>query len=131
MTDPITQARLQDIEKHVRNLDGTVRVLASVDRPAVRQQIAEAFADPRVIVIYRGIQEGMNQRDIAAELKKRGMSRATQSFVSEVLAKLDEQGFVVKAAKGGSYVPVDGWEAFNLTKALRKILKTSGIDDVG
>lgn len=131
MTDPITQARLQDIEKHVRSLDGTVRVLAAVDRPAVRKQIAEAFADPRAIIVYRGIQEGLTQTEIAGELKARDMSSAAQSFVSSVLAKLDEQGFVVKAAKGGSYVPVDGWEAFNLTKTLRKTLKTAGIDDLG
>lgn len=131
MTDPITQARLQDIEKHVRSLDGTVRVLASVDRPAVRSQIAQAFVDRRLIIVYRGVQEGMNQREIAAQLKARGMSRATQSFVSDALAKLDEHGFVAKASKGGGYVLVQGWEAFNLTKTLRKMLKAANIDDLG
>ncbi len=130
MSDPYTQGRLQDIEKHVRSLDGTVRVLASVDRPAVRKQIAEAFADPRVIIVYRGVQEGLNQRQIAGHLKTRGLSRATQSFVSDALAKLDEHGFVAKAPMGGGYVAVEGWEAFNLAKTLRKMLKAADVDDL-
>ena len=130
MSDPYTQGRLQDIEKHDRSLDGTVKVLASVDRPAVRKQIEQAFADPRMIIVYRGVQEGMNQRQIADHLKARGLTRATQSFVSDALAKLHDRGFVDKAPKGGGYLPVEGWDAFNLNKTLRKMLKAAGVDDL-
>lgn len=130
MSDPYTQGRLQEIEKHVRSLDGTVKVLASVDRPAVRKQIEEAFDDPRMIIVYGGVQEGLTQRQIADQLKARGLPRPAQSFVSDALAKLSDSGFVHKAEKGGRYVLVEGWEAFNLKKTLRKMLKAAGIDDL-
>lgn len=130
MSDPYTQGRLQDIEKHVRSLDETVKVLASVDRPAVRKEIEQAFADPRAIVIYRGVQEGLTQPQIADQLKARGLSNPTQSFVSAALATLHDGGFVDKAPKGAGYIAVEGWEAFNLKKVLRKALKAAGIDDL-
>jgi hypothetical protein len=130
VSDPYTQGRLQDIEKHVRSLDETVKVLASVDRPAVRKQIEQAFADPRVIIVYRGVQEGLTQPQIAGQLKARVLSNPTQSFVSGALANLHDRGFVDKAPKGAGYVAVEGWEKFNLKKTLRKMLKAAGVDDL-
>lgn len=131
MSDSYTQGRLQDIEKHVRSLDGTVKVLASVDRPAVKKRIEATFDDPRMIVVYRGVQRGLKQHEIAAELKARDLPQAQQPFVSKALTQLQEQGFVEKAPKGAGYVAVDGWNAFNLERILRKMLKAAGVDDVG
>jgi hypothetical protein len=130
VNDRFTQGRLQDIEKHVRSLDGTVRVLASVDRPAVRKQIEQTFADPRVVLVYRGVQRGLKQQEIADELKLRQLPRATQPFVSGILAQLHDRGFVDKAPKGAGYTTVDGWNAFNLDRVLRKLLKAAGVDDL-
>ena len=129
MSDSYTQGRLQEIERHVRSLDGTVRVLAAVDRPAVRKGIESTFSDPRVIIIYRGIQRGFTQQKIADELKARGLPRAQQGFVSETLTRLHDRGFVDRAPKGG-YSAVEGWEAFGLSRILRKILKANDIDDI-
>jgi hypothetical protein len=122
---------LQDIEKHVRSLDGTVKVLASVDRPAVTRRIEHTFDDPRMIVVYRGVQRGLKQHEIATELRVRGLPQAQQPFVSKALTDLQEQGFVEKAAKGAGYVAVEGWNAFNLERILRKKLKAAGVDDLG
>ena len=130
MNDQFTQARLQDIEKHVRSLDGTVRVLASVDRPAVTRQIKATFADPRTVIVYRGVEQGLKQMEIAQQLKRRGLADANQPFVSKTLAQLHDDGFVEKARKGGGYVPAAGWEAFSLSKTLRKILKAADVDDL-
>lgn len=131
MSDSFAQGRLQDIEKHVRSLDGTVKVLASVDRPAVRKRIEDTFDDPRIIIVYRGVQRGLKQNEVAAELKARGLSAAQQPFVSKALTRLQDQGFVEKAAKGGAFVIVDGWGAFNLERILRKKLRDAGVDDLG
>jgi hypothetical protein len=130
VSDPYTQGRLQDIEKHVRSLDETVKVLASVDRAAIRKRIELAFADPRVIIVFRGVQEGLTQPQIAAHLKARDLSNPTQSFVSGALAKLHDLGFVDKAPKGAGYVAVEGWQAFNLKRMLRKGLKAADVDDL-
>jgi len=130
MNDRFTQGRLQDIEKHIRNLDGTVRVLASVDRPAVTQQIKDTFADPRTVIVFRGVERGLKQEEIAKELKRRSLADAHQPFVSKTLTMLHDRGFVDKGRKGGAYAPADGWEAFNLPKTLRKILKAADVDDL-
>lgn len=123
-------SELQDIKKHLRSLDGTVRILASSDRPAIRQQIEDTFADPRMVIVYRGVQRGLDQAQTAEELKKRGQTDANQPFVSKARAKLQERDFIEKAPSGSGYVPVDGWKPFNLERALRKILKSAGIDDL-
>lgn len=123
MSDNHTLSELQDIRKHLRSLDGTVRILASSDRPAIKKQIEETFADPRMVIVYRGVQRGLNQAETAAELKERGLADATQSFVSTARAKLQERDFIEKAPSGGGYDVVDGWKPFNLERALRKRMK--------
>ena len=125
-----TLGELQDIRKHLRSLDGTVRILASADRPAIRRQIEETFADPRMVIVYRGVERGLNQMETAQELKRRGFSDANQPFVSTARAALQERDFIEKAPSGGGYVPVDGWKPFNLERALRRILKAAGVDDL-
>lgn len=130
MNDRLTQGRLQDIDRHVRSLDGTVRVLASVDRPAVKKRIQQTFADPRMVIVYRGVQRGLKQQEIADELKRRGLPQAQQPFVSKALTLLQDQGFVDKAPKGAGYTVIDGWNAFNLERVLRKVLKAAEVDDL-
>jgi|GEM_PF-4092188 hypothetical protein len=129
MSDSHTQGRLQEIERHVRSLDGTVKVLAAVDRPAVREGIEATFSDPRMVIILRGVQRGLTQQKIADELKARGFTRAQQGFVSTALAQLHDRGFVDRAPKGG-YSAVEGWEAFGLDRILRKTLKANKVDDL-
>lgn len=129
MSDSYTQSRLQEIERHVRSLDGTVRVLAAVDRPAVSKEIEKTFSDPRLVIVFRGVQGGRKQQEIADALALRGFPNANQPFVSTALTQLQEAGFVERAPKGG-YSVVDGWEAFGLTRILRKLLKANGIDDL-
>jgi hypothetical protein len=129
VSDSYTQGRLQEIERHVRSLDGTVRVLAAVDRPAVRKGMEATFSDPRLIIIFRGVQRGLTQQKIADELKARGLPRAQQGFVSTALTQLLDRGFVDRAPKGG-YSAVEGWEAFGLNRILRKILKANNVDDI-
>lgn len=129
MTDEYTQGRLQEIEKHVRSLDGMVKVLAAVDRPAVRKDIEAAFSDPRTVIVFRGVQRGLLQQQMADALRSRGLANPTQGFVSKALTKLHDAGFVERTPKGG-YIAVQGWNAFNIEKILKKILKDSDVDDV-
>lgn len=129
MSDGYTQGRLQEIEKHVRNLDGMVRVLAAVDRPVLRKQIETAFSDPRVVIVFRGVQRGLVQRKIADELRTRGFPSPTQTFVFQTITQLHEAGFVERTQKGG-YTAVEAWDAFNIDKILRKVLKANGVDDL-
>src|SRR4051812_43325884 len=105
-------SELQDIKKHLRSLDGTVRILASSDRPAIKRQIEDAFSDPRLILVYRGVQRGLDQAQTAEEIKRRGLAGANQPFVSKARARLQEQDFIEKVP-GGAYVVVDGWKPFN------------------
>lgn len=130
MSDNHTLSELQDIRKHLRSLDGTVRILASSDRPAIRKQIEETFADPRMVVVYRGVQRGLDQAETARELKRRGLADANQPFVSKARTKLQERDFIEKAASGGGYVVVAGWKPFDLERVIRKRLRDAGIDDL-
>lgn len=130
MVDPYTQGRLQEIEKHLRSLDGAVRVLASVDRGVVKAQIERAFADPRAVLVYRGLEAGLTQSEIAHELEARHLTGGQQPFVSRMLRKLADAGFVEKPVRGGQYHSVDGWEAFGLHRTLKAVLKANGIDDI-
>ena len=130
MTDPHTLGELQDIRKHLRSLDGTVRILASSDRPTIKKRIEDTFDDPRMVIVYRGVQRGLNQAQTAEKLRARGLADANQPFVSTALARLQELDFVEKASSGGSYVVVDGWKPFNLERALRKRLRDAGIVDL-
>jgi hypothetical protein len=130
VTENHTLSELQDIRKHLRSLDGTVRILASSDRPAIRKRIEETFADPRIVIVYRGVQRGLDQAETARELKRRGLADANQPFVSKARAKLQDGDFIEKAASGGGYLVVDGWKPFSLERALRKRLRDAGIDDL-
>lgn len=129
MSDSYTQGRLQEIERHVRSLDGTVRVLAAVDRPAVSKEIEKTFSDPRMVIVFRGVQRGLTQQEIADELELRGLANAKQPFVSKALTQLQDGGFVERAPKGG-YSVVDGWDAFGLARILRKVLKAHDVRDL-
>lgn len=104
-------------------------MLAAVDRPAVRKQIEAAFSDARVVIVFRGVQRGLTQQKIADELKSRGFQNATQPFVSQSITQLHDRGFVERAPKGG-YSAVEGWNAFDLDRILRKTLKANGVDDL-
>lgn len=126
------QARLQRMEEDLRSLKQQVSVLSIEQDPAVRGKIRETFGDDaRNVIIYRGIQLGMSQTDIAAALRERGLPKAQQPRVSETLDELVDRGFVSRAPKG-RYVVRDenAWANFGLEKTLKKTLKKSGIDDL-
>src|SRR5205823_13898510 len=65
MADDVNQARLQRIEDHLRSLDARVSVLSAVDSGEVKKRIAATFSDPRMVIIYRGVQAGLTQQQIA------------------------------------------------------------------
>lgn len=125
-----TNARLQRIEEDVQNLSATVSVLAAVDSGAAKKQIQDTFgSDARMVIIYRGVQAGMKQQQIADALKQRDLPGATQPRISESLAELEEKRFVERVPKGG-YVALPGWDKFGLEKALKKSLKAHGVADL-
>lgn len=118
-----TQARLQRIEKDVRDLSATVSVLAAVDDGAAKQRIQDTFgSDPRMVIIYRGVQVGMTQQEIADALKERGLPAATQPRVSESLDQLEASRFIERAPKGQRNI-LPGWDKFGLERTLKKTLK--------
>lgn len=132
MTDEYTQARLQRMEEDLRSLKQQVSVLSVVEDPAVRKKIQDAFGDdPRNVIVYRGIERGMNQTQIAAALKERGLPRAQQPRVSETLDELVDRGFVRRAPKG-RYMLRDekAYADFGLAKTLKKTLKRHGVRDL-
>jgi len=124
------QARMQRIEADVRGLHEKVAVLAAVDSGAARRRIAETFADPRTVVIYRGLQLGLTQTQIAGALRARGLSKgAQQQQVSTTTRDLEDLGFVERTTKR-KYVPTPGWDSFGLEKVLRRTLRTASVDDL-
>jgi hypothetical protein len=129
MGDDRNQARLQRIEEHLRNLDARVSVLSAVDSGAAKQRIAETFTDPRAVIIYRGVQAGMTQQEIANALRERGLPRPQQQRVSDTFDDLVDLGFIERTKKG-RFVTVEGWDAFGLDRVLKKTLRTSKVDDV-
>ncbi len=130
MSSDHTQARLQRIEKDVRELAATVSVLAAVDDGAAKQRIQDTFgSDPRVVIIYRGVQKEMTQQEIANALKERNLPGATQPRVSETLDYLEQRRFIDRAPKGARNV-VLGWDKFGLERVLRKTLKTNDVADL-
>jgi hypothetical protein len=130
MSGDHTQARLQRIEKDVRNLSATVSVLAAVDSGAAKKRIQETFGtDPRMVIVYRGVQRGMTQQQIADAAKARGLPAATQPRISEALDVLEEQRFIERAPRGQRNV-LPGWEAFGLERVLKRTLKTHNVDDL-
>lgn len=129
MADDVTQARLQRIEDHLRRLDARVSVLSAVDSAGAKKRIADTFSDPRTVIIYRGVQAGLTQRQIADALKERGLPRPQQQRVSDALDELVELGFIARTKKG-RFVVVDGWDDFGLDRVLKKTLRTNKVDDV-
>jgi hypothetical protein len=127
--DDHTHARLQRIENHLSNLDKRVSVLSAVDDGVVKQRIRETFGDPRTVIIYRGVERGMTQKQIAAALKARKLPLADQPAVSRTLSDLEEKQFVRKTAAGG-YILREGWEDFGLARTLKKTLRDANIDDL-
>ena len=129
MSSDYTHARLQRIEEHVRSLSETVSVLAAVDNEAAKQRIDKVFgSDPRVVVIYRGVQKGLTQQKIAEALRERGLP-GTQQRVSEALTDLEKERFIERPRNGPPSI-VPGWEPFGLERALKKTLKASGVADL-
>ncbi len=108
-----------------------VSVLAAVDSREAKALIEETFASPRNVVIFRGIQRGMTQAQIATALKERDLKKnAQQPQVSKTICHLEDLGFVEKTPKG-TYVPKAGWDSFGLEKTLRKTLRSAGLNDLG
>lgn len=129
MTDH-TQARLQRIEEDVRSLNARYRVLATVDDSAVRQKITDLFGDDaRMAIIYRGVQRGLMQQEIAAALAERKLPLATQQRVSDSLGLLVDQGFVSRKPKG-PFAASEGWEDFGMEKTIRATLKKHKVRDL-
>ena len=129
MADDHTQARLQRIEDHLRSLDDRVSVLSSVDSGAAKARIAETFADARTAIIYRGVQAGLTQQQIADALKERTLPQAQQQRVSDTLDELVELGFIERTRKG-RFVVARGWDGFGLDRALKKTFRKSKIADL-
>lgn len=132
MTDEYTQARLQRMEDDLRSVKQEVSVLSGVNDAAVKKRIQDTFADnPRNALIYRGIELGMNQTQIAAALKERGLPQAEQPRVSETLNELVDLGFVRRAPKN-RYILRDenAYADRGLPKTIKKTLKKHGVNDL-
>jgi hypothetical protein len=130
MSSDHTQARLQRIEKDVRELAATVSVLAAVDDGHAKERIQETFgSDPRMVIVYRGVQKNLTQQEIADALKERGLPLATQPRVSETLDDLEQRRFIERAPKGPRSILL-GWDKFGLERVLKKTLKTNGVPDL-
>jgi hypothetical protein len=129
MADDVTQARLQRMEDHLRRLDARVSVLSAVDSAGAKQRISDTFSDPRTAIIYRGVQTGLTQQQIADALRERSLPRPQQQRVSDALDELVELGFIARTKKG-RFVVVDGWDDFGLDRVLKKTLRTNKVDDL-
>jgi hypothetical protein len=124
------QARMQRIEDHVRSLDQKVSVLSAVDGEAAKKRVQDTFGtNPRMVIIYRGIQAGLTQQKIAEALRARNLPGAQRPRVSLAFTDLTELGFVEKTPKG-PFVPIEGWNSFGLERVLRRTLRNQGIDDL-
>lgn len=130
MSSDHTQARLQRMEDHLRNLDERVSVLSAVDGDAAKARIANTFgSDARMAIIYRGIQAGLTQREIAKALRDRKLPGAQQARVSNAFDDLDELGFITRPPKGKA-IPVQGWESFGLERVLKKTIRDAGVTEL-
>lgn len=132
MTDEYTQARLQRMEDDLRSVKQEVSVLSGVNDAAVKKRIQATFADnPRNALIYRGIELGMNQTQIAMALKERGIPQAEQPRVSETLNELVDLGFIRRAPKNRYILrDEDAYADRSLPKTIRKTLKKHGVNDL-
>ena len=118
MSSDHSQARLQSIEERVANLDDTVAVLAMVDDVAAKERIERVFADdPRMVIVYRGMQRGLTQQETADALRARGLPGAQQADVSRARSVLVDEGFLKR--EGRDVLVRGGWQPFGLDKALR------------
>ena len=129
MSSDELQARVQRIEEDLRSLHDVVAVLAAADSHAVKQVIRDVFSDPRTVIVYRGIQQGMTQVEIGTALKARGLKKYFQPDVSRTVGLLEDKGFVEKPPKG-AHVTRTGWNQYGLEKHLRKTLRDAEIDDL-
>jgi hypothetical protein len=123
-----TQARLQRMEERLASLDDAVAVLASIDDAGAKEKIARVFADPRMVIVYRGVQRGLNQPLTAAALKERGLPYADQGSVSRARETLLDENFLKR--DGPTVVVHEGWKPFGIEKALKKILKHADVRDL-
>ena len=123
-----TQARLQRMEERLASLDDAVAVLASIDDAGAKEKIARVFADPRMVIVYRGVQRNLNQPQTAAALKARGLPYADQGSVSRARETLIDENFLKR--DGPKVVLQEGWKQFGIGKALKKILKEAAIRDL-
>jgi hypothetical protein len=130
VSDDHTQARLQRIEDDVRELKETVSVLGVVNDREAKARIQAMFgSDPRMVIVYRGVQRGLTQEQIAAALRERGLKYATQPRVSESLTQLEDEQFIKRTPKGPPLVLL-GWEKFGLKRVLKNTLRTHGVPDL-
>ena len=123
------QARVQRIEADVRGLHETVDVLAVVGGDGAKKLIRDVFSDARTVIIFRGIQKGKTQLEIAAALKERGLKKYFQPDVSRTVAMLEDNGFVEKPPRG-SHVVRMGWNKYGLERMLKKTLRDAQVDDL-
>jgi len=128
MSSDHTQVRLQRMEDRLANLDDTVAVLASVDNAGAKKKIGRVLADPRMAIVYHGVQRGLNQPQTAAALKARGLPYADQGSVSRARETLIDEQFLKR--EGTKVVVQGGWEPFGIEKALKKSLRDSHLDDL-
>jgi GMP synthase PP-ATPase subunit len=130
MASDETQARLQRIEKEVRDLSSTVSVLAAVDSAEAKKRIETTFgSDARMVIIYRGVQRRLTQTQIAQALRARKLPGAQQARVSNAFDELEEMRFIERTRKGPP-VALPGWEKFGLERVLKKTLRASGVADL-
>jgi hypothetical protein len=117
------------MEDHLRNLDERVSVLSAVDGDAAKTRIANTFGSVRMAIIYRGIQAGLTQREIAKALRDRRLPGAQQARVSNAFDELEELGFIRRPPKGKA-VPVGGWDDFGLERTLKKTIRDAGVTEL-
>lgn len=130
MADDHTQARLQRIEDHLRRLDQTVSVLSAVDSNGAKEWIADTFgSNPRMVIIYRGVQLSLTQQQIADALRARGLPGAQQARVSNACNELVDRRFLERTPKGG-FLIVEGWNSFGLERFFKRTLRESDVDDL-
>lgn len=128
MSSNHTQARLQRMEERLASLDDAVAVLASIDDAGAKEKIARVFADPRMVIVYRGVQRNLNQPQTAEALKQRGLPYADQGSVSRAREILIDENFL---KRDGPKVALQvGWKQFGIEKALKKILKQADVRDL-
>jgi len=98
------------------------------DSAGAKKRIAETFGDPRTVIIYRGVQTGMNQPQIVDALKERGLPRAQQQRVSDTLRELEDAMFIRRTKTG--FQRHEGWDEFGLERTVKKTLRDAKVADI-